>query len=100
MMDKKVFIYWDNSNILVSAQEAAVEREGEAVRFRVRIHFRNLLELAHARRDVEHATAVGPFRRNCGTSGTVWRTKASPCSSWNAAPCRAANRAWTRPSRP
>ena len=59
MMDKKVFIYWDDSNIFVSAQEAAVEREGEAVRFRVRIHFRNLLELAHARRDVEHATAVG-----------------------------------------
>ena len=58
-MDKKVFIYWGNSNILISAQEVAVEREGEAVRFRVRIHFRNLLELAHARRDVEHATAVG-----------------------------------------
>ena len=59
MMDKKVFIYWDNSTILISAQEAAVEREGEAVRFRVRIHFRNLLELAHAKRAVEHATAVG-----------------------------------------
>ena len=59
MMDKKVFIYWDDSNILISAQEAAVEREGEAVRFRVRIHFRNLLELAHAKRAVEHATAVG-----------------------------------------
>ena len=58
-MDKKVFIYWDDSNVFISAQEAAVEREGEAVRFRVRIHFRNLLELAHARRDVEHATAVG-----------------------------------------
>ncbi len=59
MMDKKVFIYWDDSNIFVSAQEVAVEREGEAVRFRVRIHFRNLLELAHAKRAVEHATAVG-----------------------------------------
>ena len=59
MMDKKVFIYWDNSNIFISAREVAVEREGEAVRFRVRIHFRNLLELARARRDVEHATAVG-----------------------------------------
>ena len=58
-MDKKVFIYWDNSNVFISAQEAAVEREGESVRFRVRIHFRNLLELAHAGRDVEHATAVG-----------------------------------------
>ena len=58
-MEKKVFIYWDNSNVFISAQEAAVEREGEAVRFRVRIHFRNLLDLAHAGRDVEHATAVG-----------------------------------------
>ena len=56
---KKVFIYLDNSNIFISAQEAAAEREGEAVRARVRIHFRNLLALAHAGRPIERAIAVG-----------------------------------------
>ena len=55
----KVFIYWDTSNIFISAQEAAVEREGERVRSRVRIHFRNLLALARANRPVQHAVAVG-----------------------------------------
>ena len=56
---KKVFIYLDNSNIFISAQEAAAEREGEATRSRVRIHFRNLLVLAHAGRPIERAIAVG-----------------------------------------
>lgn len=55
----KVFIYWDTSNIFISAQEAAAEREGEQVRSRMRIHFRNLLTLAHANRPVQHAVAVG-----------------------------------------
>ena len=55
----KVFIYWDNSNIFISAQEVAVEREGDPVRNRVRVHFRNLLDLASAGRDIEHAIAVG-----------------------------------------
>ena len=56
---EKVFIYWDNSNIFISAREAATDLEGETARGRVRIHFRNLLELAHAGRDIEHAIAVG-----------------------------------------
>ena len=55
----KVFIYWDNSNIFISAQQVAVDREGEQARFRLRIHFRNLLELARAGRGIEHAIAVG-----------------------------------------
>ena len=55
----KVFIYWDNSNIFIGAQQVAVDREGEGVRHRLRIHFRNLLVLAHAEREVEHAIAVG-----------------------------------------
>lgn len=56
---EKVFIYWDNSNIFVSAEGVATQREGEGARARVRIHFRNLLELAHAGRPVERAVAVG-----------------------------------------
>ena len=56
---EKVFIYWDDSNIWISAQQVASEREGESGRPRVRIHFRNLLELAQAGREIEHAVAVG-----------------------------------------
>ena len=56
---EKVFIYWDNSNIFISAQQAALELEGEDSRYRIRIHFRNMLELAHAGREIEHAVAVG-----------------------------------------
>ena len=55
----KVFIYWDNSNIFIGAREAAAEREGEAARSRVRVHFRNLLELARGGRSVHRAVAVG-----------------------------------------
>ena len=56
----KVFIYWDNSNIFIEAQRLAEERdEGPDARYRVRIHFDNLLRLAHADRLVENAFAVG-----------------------------------------
>ena len=55
----KVFIYWDNSNIFISAREVAAEREGRDARYRVRIDFRNMLTLASAGRPVEHAVAVG-----------------------------------------
>ena len=56
---EKVFIYWDNSNIFISAQQVAIEREGETARYRTRIHFRNFLELACSGREIEHAVAVG-----------------------------------------
>ena len=55
----RVFIYWDNSNIFISARHVAAEREGGDARYRVRIDFRNLLTLASAGRPVEHAVAVG-----------------------------------------
>ena len=55
----RVFIYWDNANIFVSVREIAAEREGAGARRRVRIDFRNMLELAHAGRAIEHAVAVG-----------------------------------------
>lgn len=56
---RRVFIYWDNSNIFISAQQVAMDREGPDARYRVRISFRNLLTLAHAGRPIEHAMAVG-----------------------------------------
>ncbi len=55
----KVFIYWDNSNIYINAQEIAAEREGGDARYRIRLRFHNLLRLAHADRPVEKAVAVG-----------------------------------------
>ena len=56
---ERVFIYWDNSNIFISAQDAAAEREGWDARPRVRIHFASLLQLARAERPIERAIAVG-----------------------------------------
>ena len=55
----RVFIYWDNSNIFISARQVAVEREGNEARYRARVHFRNMLELACSRRKIERAIAVG-----------------------------------------
>ena len=55
----KALIYWDTSNIFISAKEVAAEREGESARTRVRVHFRNLLTVAHANRPVLRAFAVG-----------------------------------------
>ena len=57
---EKVFIYWDNSNIFHEAQRLAGEfEEGPDARYRVRIHFDNLLRLAHADRLVQRALAAG-----------------------------------------
>ena len=56
---EKVFVYWDNSNIFISAQQVAADLEGDAVRYRVRLHFRHLLDLACAGREIENAIAVG-----------------------------------------
>ena len=58
-MSDKVFIYWDNSNIYISAREAASEREGGDAYERARVHFRNMLTLAHANRPIGKAYAAG-----------------------------------------
>ena len=56
----KVFVYWDNSNIYHEAQRLAEEREGApGARYLVRIHFDNLLRLAHADRPLARAVAAG-----------------------------------------
>lgn len=55
----KTFIYWDNSNIFIGAQYEAVEREGVAARYRVRIDFKAMMRLAHADRPVAKAIAAG-----------------------------------------
>ncbi len=58
-MNDKVFIYWDNSNIYISACQAAERCEGRDARFRARMHFPNLLSLARANRDIGKAYTVG-----------------------------------------
>ena len=55
----RVFVYWDNSNIFHAAQRLAGPREGPDARYRVRIDFDNLLQLAHADRPLERAVAAG-----------------------------------------
>lgn len=56
---ERVFVYWDNSNIFHEAQRLAEERrEGPGARYRVRIHFENMLRLAHADRPLEKALAA------------------------------------------
>ena len=96
----KVFIYWDDSNIFISAQQVAIEREGEAVRSRVRIHFRNLLELTRAGREIEHAVAVGSIPPELRQVWNRLENEASPSTCWNAGPCRGGNRGWTKFCKP
>ena len=56
----RVFIYWDNSNIYHEAQRLAEEMEGTpGARHLVRVHFDNLLRLAHADRPLGRAVAAG-----------------------------------------
>ena len=55
-----VFVYLDNSNVFHAAQDLAEERNGDMnARYRVRIHFENLLRLAHAGRPLTKALAAG-----------------------------------------
>ena len=55
-----VFVYWDNSNIFHEAQRLAEEHNGSTdARYRVRIHFNNLLNLALANRTLQSAFAAG-----------------------------------------
>jgi hypothetical protein len=55
-----VFIYWDNSNVFIQAQQIAEDRNGgENVHARVRLQFTNLLQLAAAGRHIARAIAAG-----------------------------------------
>lgn len=55
-----VFVYWDNSNIFHEAQRIAeAEDATPGARYLVRIHFDNMLRLAHADRPLTKAVAAG-----------------------------------------
>ncbi|MCY4152142.1 MAG: NYN domain-containing protein [Aestuariivita sp.] len=63
-----IFVYWDNSNIFHEAQRIAEEKNNSpSARYRVRLHFDNLLKLATADRTLKSALAAGsipPEMRN------------------------------------
>lgn len=52
-------IFWDNSNIFISAKDVAKEKEGAAFAGGLRIHFQNLIDLASAGRKIHRAYGVG-----------------------------------------
>src|SRR5206468_4283618 len=56
---KSVFVFWDNSNIFISAKTVSAEREGGDAPYQIRIQFDHLLQLAVAGRKLEFAIAVG-----------------------------------------
>jgi hypothetical protein len=56
---EKVYIFWDNSNIFIPAQEAARRKEGAATAREIRVQFDHLFDLAKAGRDVVQGVCVG-----------------------------------------
>ncbi len=54
-----VFLYWDSANIFPEAQRLAERSEGPQTRYRIQIHFDNMLSLAQASRPIKRALAVG-----------------------------------------
>lgn len=57
---KKIFIYWDNSNIFHGCQYLTEELDlSPNARQRVRLHFKNLFELACADRKIERSFVAG-----------------------------------------
>ena len=53
-----IYLYWDNSNIFLSARQCS-HRERSDAKYRLRIDFGNLVDLAVANRPVNTALAVG-----------------------------------------
>lgn len=54
-----IYVFWDNSNLFISAKKVAEERDGYGTREAVRLNFANLMRLATATRPVVKAFAVG-----------------------------------------
>ena len=56
----RVFVYWDHSNLVHEAERLADQLEGTPdARHLIRVHFDNLLRLAHADRPLAKAVAAG-----------------------------------------
>lgn len=59
MSQPSVYVFWDNSNIFISAQLVAAQKESSVMSRDVRIHFKNLFILTLAGRPTAKAVAVG-----------------------------------------
>ena len=59
MANSYCFIYWDNNNLFIPAQDVAREKEGEYARCRVQLDFTNLMALAQSGRPVKKIRAAG-----------------------------------------
>jgi hypothetical protein len=54
-----VHVFWDNSNIFISARYVANRREGPHAEPSIRIQFEKLYDLARAGRNIARAICVG-----------------------------------------
>ena len=55
----RVYIFWDNSNVFIAAQDVAARRDGAANRSGVRLQFDHLYKLAAMGREVVKTFVVG-----------------------------------------
>lgn len=69
-MAARVYVFWDNSNIFIPAQEVAARREGPIAASTVRLHFEHLYRLAVMGRTVANAFCVGSVPPDLGK---VWK---------------------------
>jgi hypothetical protein len=56
---EKVYIFWDNSNIFIPAQEVSNRKDGIGTGREIRVQFDHLFDLAKAGRDVVQGVCVG-----------------------------------------
>jgi hypothetical protein len=68
-MTDKVHVFWDNSNIFISAKYVCIKRESYYEEQNIRIEFENLYSLATANRQTEKAICVGSVPPELAT---VW----------------------------
>lgn len=54
-----VYIFWDNSNMFIPAQDVAEQQDGLSAKLELRLHFEHMYKLAAAGRKVQKAIAVG-----------------------------------------
>ncbi len=59
MAEPKVYLFWDNSNIFISARQVVPYKDPRAVENALRVHFLNLYKLAVAGRSYGGGMAVG-----------------------------------------
>lgn len=67
-----LYIFWDNSNLFISAQSVCMNKEYMENRKQLRLYFPNILLLAHANRPVTKVVAIGSAYKD---QDIEWRNK-------------------------